>query len=107
MHDIAALVETVIRSRGTADPRRSVLVAISGIDGRGKGYVRGRAAAYLERRRRDSRRGDLPAPAGAPARVRPVLLDRLQLRDGARPRRGAGAGTDQPRDAATLTIDHD
>lgn len=46
---VATLADHIVRARMQTDPRRSVLVAISGIDGAGKGHV----AGQLEERLRE------------------------------------------------------
>lgn len=46
--DIGPLVERIRRTRAAVPPSRAALVAISGIDGSGKGFVAERVAAALE-----------------------------------------------------------
>jgi len=47
---IEGLVEEVVAARRRVDPARAVLVALSGIDGSGKGFVAARVVAALEER---------------------------------------------------------
>ena len=46
---IEPLVEQIVAARRRVDPARAVLVALSGIDGSGKGFVAARVVAALER----------------------------------------------------------
>lgn len=46
---IEPLVEQVVAARRRVDPVRAVLVALSGIDGSGKGFVAARVVAAIER----------------------------------------------------------
>ncbi|HEX6850127.1 MAG TPA: hypothetical protein VF139_01880 [Candidatus Polarisedimenticolaceae bacterium] len=48
MPDLAPLTETILETRRRVSPGRSVLVALTGIDGSGKGYVTSRLARLLE-----------------------------------------------------------
>ena len=47
MDDIQQVVQTILGKRGKAPPHESLLVAISGIDGSGKGYLTTRLVADL------------------------------------------------------------
>src|SRR5262245_39322595 len=49
--DLAAAARGVLRCVRTVSPSRSVLVAVSGIDGSGKGYVTARLRDALERQK--------------------------------------------------------
>ena len=47
MPDVAPVVDRIVAARAATAPARSVLVALTGIDGCGKGYVSGRIVAAL------------------------------------------------------------
>jgi uridine kinase len=48
MASLTDVVARVLEKRSTIPARQALLVAVSGIDGSGKGYVTGRIAAQLQ-----------------------------------------------------------
>jgi hypothetical protein len=74
---VPALADAIARNRHSVPERRSLLVAVIGIDGSGKGYVAGRLTPALEAhecdRPRDAAtlilRNDLEAPLPAGSQI--------------------------------------
>src|SRR4051794_12114881 len=50
MNDIEAVVQTILDRRPRSPADESMLIAVSGIDGSGKGYITARILAELQRR---------------------------------------------------------
>ncbi len=93
MSDVEAVVETILDRRPQSPADESMLIAIGGIDGSGKGYVTARILAELQRRGvRDEEQRTPPSsndifatgqePGEVSAAVIPIVFRPVQIRDG-------------------------